>query len=465
VTALVPTSPLSAAPLPTPPAARTGPLPSTAPTAPTGLVGPATSDGGRSAGTAAAEWVQRYRGSLMDTFGDPRRVLVRGEGCHVWDADGKRYLDLLAGIAVNSLGHAHPLLVAAVTGQLTTLGHISNFFASPTQIALAERLAGMLGEPGATRVFFTNSGAEAVEAAFKVARRTGRPRLVAAAGSFHGRTMGALALTSKQAYREPFEPLPGPVDFVPYNDIEALDAAVTHETAAVVLEPVQGEAGVVPATAAYLQAARRLTAERGALLVLDEVQSGMGRTGDWLAHSRSGVVPDVVTLAKGLGGGLPIGACLATGEAAGLLGRGQHGTTFGGNPVCAAAGLAVFAAIERDGLLANARDVGALLASEIEGVHPLVTAVRGRGLLLAFDLAEPVAAAVARAALSAGFLVNDVRPQTIRLAPPLILTAGQALEFAESLPDILDAALAEPTPVPGTRLDTAAAAAAPGGRP
>ncbi len=393
-------------------------------------------------GSSGQDWLQRYRGAVMDTFGEPRRVLVRGEGVYVWDADGNRYLDLLAGIAVNSLGHAHPLLVAAVTGQLTTLGHISNFFASPAQVALAERLTDLLGASGETRVFFANSGAEAVEAAFKIARRTGRPRVVAAAGSFHGRTMGALALTSKKAYREPFEPLPGPVDFVPYNDIEALDAAVTSETAAVVLEPIQGENGVIPATAAYLQAARRITAERGALLVLDEVQSGMGRTGEWLAHTAAGITPDVVTLAKGLGGGLPIGACVATGEAARLLGRGQHGSTFGGNPVAAAAGLAVFAAVERDGLLANARDVGNQLAEEIAAAHPLVTAVRGRGLLLAFDLAEPVAAAVAAAAMASGFIVNDVRPDTIRLAPPLILTAAQAREFTTALPAILDAALA-----------------------
>jgi acetylornithine/N-succinyldiaminopimelate aminotransferase len=390
---------------------------------------------------SGSQWTERYRDAVMDTFGDPRRVLVRGEGAYVWDADGDRYLDLLAGIAVNSLGHAHPLLVAAVTGQLTTLGHISNFYASPAQIALAERLAGLFGEPGETKVFFTNSGAEANEAAFKLGRRTGRPRTVAAAGSFHGRTLGALALTSKKAYREPFEPLPGPVDFVPFNDIDALDAAVTDETAAVVLEPIQGENGVIPATTAYLRAARAITAERGALLVLDEVQSGMGRTGDWLAHTVAGITPDVVTLAKGLGGGIPIGACVATGVAATLFARGQHGTTFGGNPVAAAAGLAVFGAIERDGLLDNARTVGELLRDEIAQAHPAVAEVRGRGLLLAFDLAEPVAAGVARAALAAGFIVNDVRPDAIRLAPPLILSVEQALDFTTALPAIIDAAL------------------------
>jgi len=394
-------------------------------------------------GGAGADWLHRYRGAVMDTFGDPRRVLVRGEGVHVWDADGRRYTDLLAGIAVNALGHAHPLLIAAVTAQLTTLGHVSNFFASPAQIALAERIAALVPEVDGVpnRVFFANSGAEAVEAAFKLARRTGRPRMVAAAGSFHGRTMGALALTSKPAYREPFAPLPGPVDFVPYGEIDALQDAVTDSTAAVVLEPVQGEAGVIPAPPGYLAAARRITAERGALLVLDEVQCGMGRTGAWLAHTDSGIVPDVVTLAKGLGAGIPIGACLTTGAAGQLLGRGQHGTTFGGNPVAAAAGLAVFAAIERDGLLENARTVGALLADGIAAMaHPLLGQVRGAGLLIGVDLTRPVARTVADAALRAGFIVNDVRPDALRLAPPLILTAGQAREFLDALPPILDAA-------------------------
>ena len=405
------------------------------------------------AGGAGAEWLDRYRGAVMDTFGDPRRVLVRGEGAWVWDADGRRYLDLLGGIAVNSLGHAHPLLVAAVTGQLTTLGHVSNFFATPAQIALAERVTALVptvdGVPN--RVFFTNSGAEAVEAAFKVARRTGRPRVAAAAGSFHGRTMGALALTSKAAYREPFGQLPGPVDFVPYGDVAALEAAVTEATAAFVVEPVQGEAGVLPAPPGYLAAAREITARAGALLVVDEVQTGMGRTGQWLAHTASGVVPDVVTLAKGLGGGIPIGACVTTGRATELLGRGQHGTTFGGNPVAAAAGLAVFAAIERDGLLAHVRRVGAQLAGGLRTCgHPLVREVRGAGLLIGFDLAEPVAGAVAAAALDAGYIVNDVRPDAIRLAPPYVLTPGQAGEFLADLPGVLDAALAA----------TAAAAAA-----
>ena len=266
--------------------------------------------------------LDRYTGSVMNTFGTPKLVLTRGSGAEVWDEDGRRYLDLLGGIAVNALGHAHPAVVGAVTDQLSTLGHISNFFTSVPQVELAERLLGLLGaEDG--RVFLTNSGTEANEAAIKLSRRTGRTHLVAAEGAFHGRTMGALALTSKAAYREPFEPLPGHVTFVPYGDVAALEAAVTDETAAVVLEPIQGEAGVVVPPEGYLAAARRVTSERGALLWLDEIQSGMGRTGDWFAHTASGVVPDVVTLAKGLGGGFPIGACIGLGDAGGAADPGQ----------------------------------------------------------------------------------------------------------------------------------------------
>ncbi len=299
----------------------------------------------------------------MDTFGPPQRVLVRGEGAYVWDADGKRYLDLLAGIAVNALGHAHPTLTAAISAQLGTLGHVSNFFGTPTQIALAERLLGLCRAPEGSRVFFTNSGTEANEAVVKMARRTGRPRILALEGAFHGRTMGALALTAKAAYREPFEPLPGGVEFLPFGDVDALEAALADDVAALVVEPIQGEAGVRPLPPGYLARARELTAAHGTLLVLDEVQTGMGRTGAWLAHHHphigGGITPDVVTLAKGLGGGFPVGAVVAYGErAATLLGRGQHGTTFGGNPVAAAAALATIGVIERDGLLAHVSAIG-----------------------------------------------------------------------------------------------------------
>lgn len=388
---------------------------------------------GARAGSAA--WLDRYGAALMNTFGRPQRVLVRGEGCYVWDADGRRYLDLLGGLAVNALGHAHPLLSSAISAQLATLGHVSNFFASGPQIALAERLLELVGAPG--KVFFANSGSEANEAAFKIARRTGRTKIVAAEGGFHGRTAGALALTGKPSIREPFEPLLPGVVHVPYGDAGALAAAVDDETAAVFLEPVQGEAGVRVPPPGYLRAAREAATRHGALLVLDEVQTGIGRTGEWFAFQREGVVPDVVTVAKGLGGGFPVGACIGLGPAGDLLGPGSHGTTFGGNPVAAAAGLAVLHVIERDGLLANAAAVGATLAGVPQ--HPLISGVRGAGLLRAIALAEPVAAEVARAALDAGFIVNPVTPDALRLAPPLILTAAQAGEFLDALPGILEA--------------------------
>ncbi|HET8615114.1 MAG TPA: acetylornithine transaminase, partial [Actinomycetales bacterium] len=262
----------------------------------------------------SSHWQERYAHALLGVYGTPQRVLVRGEGAYVWDADGRRYLDLLGGIATNALGHAHPTLVGAVTAQLSTLGHVSNFFATPPQVALAERLLALIEAPDGSRVFFANSGGEANEAAFKLARRTGRPRILALEGAFHGRSMGALALTYKPAYREPFEPLPGGVEHLPFGDVDALEAAVDGSVAAVILEPIQGEAGVRPLPEGYLARARALTAEHGALLVLDEVQTGIGRTGAWFAHTRHGVVPDVVTLAKGLGGGLPIGAVVAFGH-------------------------------------------------------------------------------------------------------------------------------------------------------
>ncbi len=400
-------------------------------------------------GGGPAQWNERYARALMGTFGTPQRVLVRGEGAYVWDAEGRRYLDLLAGIAVNALGHAHPTLVSAVSAQLGTLGHISNFFASPAQIALAERLLALAAEGGApagSRVFLANSGTEANEAAFKMARRTGRPRILALEGAFHGRTMGALALTHKPAYREPFEPLPGGVEHLPFGDVDALAAAMGDDVAAVVLEPVQGEAGVRTLPAGYLAQARRLTERHGSLLILDEVQSGMGRTGAWLAHHLphigGGVVPDVVTFAKGLGAGFPIGAVVGLGERAGsLLGVGQHGTTFGGNPVASVAALATIHVIERDGLLAHARETGDLLLRSIGALrHPLLAGARGEGLLLAVSLTAPVAAAVTTEALNSGYIVNAVTPDAIRLAPPLVLGRAQASGFVADLPAILDAA-------------------------
>ena len=398
-----------------------------------------TPGAGEVAGSGSgAEWTERYGHALMNTFGTPRRVLVRGEGAYVWDADGRRYLDLLGGIAVNVLGHAHPTLTAAISAQLGTLGHVSNFFATPTQVALAERLLTLAGGDRDSRVFFTNSGTEANEAAFKMARRTGRPRILAAEGAFHGRTMGALALTHKQAYREPFEPLPGGVEFVPFGDGQALQAAMGPDVAAVVLEVVQGEAGVRLLPPGYLAHVRALCDEHGALLVLDEVQTGVGRTGAWFAHQRpelGGYVrPDVVTLAKGLGGGFPIGAVVALGaRAATLLGAGQHGTTFGGNPVAAAAALATLGVLERDGVLDHVRELSRTWAADLAAASPLVTAVRAAGLLIAVELAGPVASEVADRALEAGFIVNPVTSTALRLAPPLILTSEQAASFTDFL--------------------------------
>ncbi len=385
----------------------------------------------------------RYAESLMNTFGPPKLVLTRGEGSQVWDDSGKQYLDLLGGIAVNSLGHAHPVLVQAVTAQLQTLGHVSNFFATEPQIQLAERLLDLLGTPG--KVFFANSGTEANEAALKLTRRTGRTHLVATEGSFHGRTMGALALTSKAAYREPFEPLPGDVEFVPYGDAAALADAVTDRTAAVILEPLQGEAGVVAPPLPYLHQAREITRQHGALLWLDEIQTGIGRTGSWYAHqnpvvaARQDAVADIVTVAKGLAGGFPIGACIATGEAADLLAPGNHGTTFGGNPVAAAAALAVIETIEEDGLLDHVTTLGQHLRDGLVK-DDRVTEVRGAGLLIGLDLDRPLSAQVTAAALDAGFIINNPTPERIRLAPPLVLTETQADSFLTAWPGLLDAA-------------------------
>ncbi len=390
-------------------------------------------------------WLDRYAAALVPVFGVPQRVLAHGSGCYVVDVDGKRYLDLLAGIAVNTLGHGHPVLVDAIAKQAAQLVHVSNFFTTEPQVHLAETLLRLAGAPAGSGVFFTNSGTEAVEAAVKLTRRTGRTRIIAAENGFHGRSTGALALTWKPAYREPFEPLMPEVRFVPYDDAAALERAVTDagsELAAVVLEPVQGEGGVVPANPGYLWHARELTRRAGALLVLDEVQSGMGRTGDWFAYQGSGILPDAVTMAKGLAGGVPIGALLTFGaEVTGLLQPGQHGSTFGGNPLACAAGLATISVIEAEGLLAHASTMGEHLAERVAALrHPRIAGVRGRGLLRAILLTEPVAAAAARRALEAGFIVNPVAPDALRLAPPLIVEASQLDSFVDALPGILDEA-------------------------
>ncbi|MDN5895301.1 MAG: acetylornithine transaminase [Nocardioides sp.] len=387
--------------------------------------------------TNTASWPERYAASLMNTFGPPKLILTRGEGAHVWDENGKEYVDLLGGIAVNALGHAHPALVESVSQQMSTLGHVSNFFASQPQIELAEKLLELVGAAG--KVFFSNSGSEANEAAFKLTRRTGRTHVVVAEEAFHGRTMGALALTSKEAYRAPFEPLPGNVTFVPYGDADALASAVTDETAAVLLEPLQGEAGVNAPPEGYLAAAREIASRRGALLWFDEIQTGIARTGAWFAYTESGVTPDLITLAKGLGGGIPIGATIALGAAGDLLEPGNHGTTFGGNPVATAAALTVLDVIEKEELLERATTVGRRLREGL-AIDPRVTEVRGRGLLIGLDLAANASPAVAAAALEQGFIINNPTPNRIRLAPPLVLSDVDVDAFLAAWPAILDKA-------------------------
>ncbi|MCZ9352337.1 acetylornithine transaminase [Streptomyces mutabilis] len=386
------------------------------------------------------ELTGRWQGALMNNYGTPRLPLVRGEGSRLWDADGNEYLDFVGGIAVNALGHAHPAVVDAVSRQIASLGHVSNLFIAEPPVALAERLLQRFGRDG--KVFFCNSGAEANEGAFKIGRLTGRPHMVATDGGFHGRTMGALALTGQPGKQAPFLPLPGDVTHVPYGDPQALAAAVTEETALVIIEPIQGENGVVVPPPGYLKAARAITAATGALLVLDEVQTGVGRTGHWFEYqAHEGVLPDVVTLAKGLGGGLPLGATVAFGRAAELFQPGQHGTTFGGNPVACAAGLAVLDTIADEGLLDNVKRQSEKIRGAVEALgHPLIAHVRGAGLLLGIVLTEPLAPQVQQTAQDAGILVNAPAPDVVRLMPPLNLGDDVVDAFLRALPGILDQA-------------------------
>ena len=400
--------------------------------------------------TAYDELAARWQRVMMPNYGTPPVALVQGKGCRVWDADGKDYLDLLAGIAVSSLGHAHPAVVDAVSHQVATLAHTSNLYLHEPGVRLAERLTGLLETPEGTdaRVFFCSTGTEANEAALKLVLRhgsaTGRPprsRIVAADHGFHGRTLGALSLTGKASIREPFGPYGTDVVFVPYGDAEALAAAVDEHTAAVLLETTQGEAGVVPPPEGYLVAAREICDATGTLLWLDEVQSAIGRTGYWYAHQADGLLPDILTLAKGLGGGLPIGACIGIGSAATAFQRGDHGSTFGGNLVSVSAALAVLDTIEADDLLSHVREVGAAFAAGLAAVeHPLLAGVRGRGLWLALTLTSDVSAVVEKHARAAGFLVNAVAPDAVRLAPPLVITADECQELVDALPGVLAAA-------------------------
>ncbi|MCU4297071.1 acetylornithine transaminase [Brevibacterium permense] len=398
----------------------------------------------------AQTWRDNFSRVLSPVFGSPQLDLVRGEGSYVWDASGKKYLDLLAGIAVNALGHCHPAWVKAITEQASTLGHISNFFTSPPQIALANKIHEILNLPSGSAVFFSNSGTEANEAAFKMARRAGgggRPFIIAVEGAFHGRTMGSLALTAKEAYRAPFAPgVPGVVH-VPYGDVEALAAAINDNTAAVFIEPIQGEVGVRTHPQGYLKAARELTTKAGALLVLDEVQSGIARTGYWFAHQDwsigEGVTPDIITSAKGLGGGMPIGATITVGDAnTKLLEAGQHGTTFGGNPIACAAALAVLETIESESLHDHARDINDWLTSQLTAIDG-IGEITGQGLLIGIELLPdaggeiPDSKAVAARALDAGFIINPVAPGRLRLAPPLTITEEELAPFVAALPGLI----------------------------
>ena len=379
----------------------------------------------------------RWQQSMMDNYGTPQLVLARGEGAYVWDTDGKRYLDLLTGIAVNALGHAHPKIVEAVTAQISKIGHTSNLYVNEPALALAERLLDLCGVPG--KVFFCNSGAEANEAALKMSRRTGRTKIVATNGGFHGRTMGALSLTGQPGKKTPFEPLVPGVSHIPFGDVAALEAAIDDDTAAFIVEPIQGEQGVVMPPEGYLQEARRITAEHGALFILDEVQTGIGRLGTWFAFQQAGIVPDVMTLAKGIGGGLPLGATIGFGAAADLFQPGHHGTTFGGNPVCCAAALAVLDTIAAEGLLEHASSVGKEIAAGVEALHhPAISGVRGAGLLLGIMLREAVSAKAAAAAQKAGYLINPIQPDVIRLAPPLVLDESDAQAFVAALPTFFE---------------------------
>lgn len=385
----------------------------------------------------------RFEAAFMRNYGVPPVAIARGEGCSVWDVDGRRYLDLIGGIAVTSLGHSHPALVEAVSRQVATLAHTSNLYLHEPEVLLAEKLLALLGEPA--RVFLSNSGTEANEAAVKIAikygKTHGRGYMVATENGFHGRTLGALSLTGKPAIRDQFGPFPLDVRFVPYGDADALKSAVTEDCAAVFLEPTQGEAGVIPPPDGYFRTAREICSSAGALLVADEIQSAIGRTGHWFAHQAEGVVPDVLTLAKGLGGGMPIGACIGFGEAGEVFAKGDHGSTFGGNPVSCAAALAVLDTIERDGLLGNVVTVGALLSEGIAAVrHPLLKGLRGRGLWLAAVLTAPKSAQVQAVAQEAGFLVNALQPDAVRLAPPLVITESDVQTFLDALPGILEAA-------------------------
>jgi acetylornithine aminotransferase len=370
---------------------------------------------------------------FLNNYGTPAIELVAGEGVIVKDSQGSIYLDFLSGIAVNSLGHAHPVIIEAVSDQIKKLSHTSNFYANDPSIKLAEKLIAITNFDA--KVFFCNSGTEANEAAIKLSRRTGKKQLIAAHNSFHGRTMGSLSITGQLAKQKPFEPLIGDVNFIDINTKSGV-RKIRRKSAAVFLESIQGEGGVTPCNDEFLQSVRSKTIKTKTLLVMDEVQTGLGRTGNWFGYEKSGIKPDVITLAKGLGGGLPMGAMLVTGEAKELFEPGQHGSTFGGNPVVASAALATLNFIEKEDLLNNATNMGQLLIkliTQIEGV----TEVRGRGLLLGVGLKDVMAKDVELECRKLGLLLNAVNEDTLRLAPALIVNIDQVKRCAEIIDDAI----------------------------
>ena len=371
--------------------------------------------------------MKRWQKALQDNYGTPTIELVSGKGSVVKDVNGNTYLDFLAGIATNVLGHSHPAIVKSVTKQISTLGHVSNFYAHPNVLELAEKLQKLTGDKSA-RVFFCNSGAEANEAALKLSRKTGKYKVVATQEAFHGRTMGALSLTGQPSKRNPFKPLIKGIKHVPFGDSAAMKRAITKKTAMVIVEPIMGEAGVIVPPSDYLKNLRQYCDDNGALLVFDCVQTGMGRTGDWFGYEYSGIKPDVITLAKGLGGGLPLGAMIALGSASKLFVAGDHGSTFGGNPVATAAALAVISSIEKEKILSHVDEVGEYLLTEL-ALIPGVTEVRGAGLLIGLTLNAPVAKALTKKCQDLGVLINAPGDSTIRIAPALNVSMKQAQKF------------------------------------
>lgn len=399
-------------------------------------------------------WQEDAGRDLVRSFGDRMALFVRGEGAYIWDGEDKKYLDFLAGIAVDALGHAHPTFIEAVSAQAATLTHVSNYFATPPQLALAARLKRLAGTGESGRVYFANSGAEANEAAFKLARLHGRgtdrTRILTLKGGFHGRTMGALALTGKPALQADFLPMVPGVEHIDAT-IDALEAAVDDRVAAFIVEPIQGEAGVVELPEGYLEAAREITARHGALLIVDEIQTGAGRTGEWFAFQHAGIVPDAITVAKGIGGGFPIGALITFGAASELFFPGTHGSTFGGNALGTAVAGAVLQEIESAGLVANAAARETQLREGIAALDSsLIAGVRGRGLLLGVGLTRPVAKTVVAAAQEHGLIINAANDDTIRLAPPLIIGDAEIAEFLSlfgaALATVSDALILEGAP-------------------